>query len=74
MKPDLIIGLIAVFITWGFLFWCVYWACTSDMGSIAKCVVVILCVFSFFNIRFKHVDDGKNEISIGCSTHKETKK
>ena len=65
MKPDLVIGLVAVAIMWTFLFWCVFWVCTSDMGSVAKCVVVVLCVFAFFSIRFKHVDDGKNDITFG---------
>lgn len=73
MKPDLVIGLVAVAITWTFLFWCVFWACTSDMGSVAKCVVVVLCVFAFFSIRFKHVDDGKHDITFGSSKITESK-
>lgn len=72
MKADLIIGLTAVAVMWGFLFWCVYWSCTSDMGSVAKCIVVILCIFAFFSIGFKHVEDGKRDITIGRSDSKET--
>ena len=71
MKLDLIIGLTALFVMWAFLFWCVFWACTSNMGSVAKCLVVILCVFAFFSIRFKHIDDGKHSITIGSKDRKE---